>query len=401
MGNSEWGIRNKQTTFEIPDMDSLVTSQQHSSLKLQSVAEREAALLAPYAMHSADSAGREHAEPTHPYRGPFQRDANRIVHSAAFRRLGHKTQVFTGELGDYHRTRLTHTMEVAGIARNIGRALRLNEDLIEALALLHDIGHPPFGHAGEDALDECLNNHGGFSHNGHALRIVELLEHRYHTYPGLNLSAEVLEGQRCRIDKQAAGPSPLLEVQVVDAADSIAYNAHDADDALELKLLTLDQLGEIPLWQEATGRAKDRYPNLDPARLRPAVVHELIDWQAGDVLSHASKLIESRGIDNIRTVRQSPAVLVPHEAMAGQKAELESFLYDRVYRHEDVLQMRTGAQNVLRRLFDRYVDEPELMPASCRDRIEQIGRQRCAGDYLACMTDRYVERERARVLGGE
>jgi len=375
-----------------------VTSQQHRSLNLQSVAEREDALLAPYAMRSADAAGRQHAEPTHPYRGPFQRDANRIVHSAAFRRLGHKTQVFTGELGDYHRTRLTHTMEVAGIARNIGRALRLNEDLIEALALLHDIGHPPFGHAGEDALDECLKHHGGFSHNGHALRIVELLEHRYHTYPGLNLSAEVLEGQRSRIDKLAAGPSPLLEVQVVDAADSIAYDAHDADDALELELLTLEQLGEIPLWREATQRAKDRYRNLDPQRLRPAVVHELIDWQAGDLLASASKRIENHGIADVRTVRQSPTVLVPHETMARQKAELESFLYDRVYRHDDVLRMRSGAQDVLRRLFDRFVAQPDLMPASYHARIEQVGRQRCAGDYLAGMTDRFVERERERVL---
>ena len=349
-------------------------------------------------MHSADSAGREHAEPTHEYRGPFQRDANRVVHSAAFRRLGHKTQVFTGELGDYHRTRLTHTMEVAGIARNIGRALRLSEDLIEALALLHDIGHPPFGHAGEDALDECLAHHGGFSHNRHALRIVQVLEHRYHTYPGLNLSAEVLEGQKSRIDKHAAGPSPLLEVQAVDAADSIAYDAHDADDALELELLTLEQLGEIPLWREATQRAKDRYRNLDPQRLRPAVVHELIDWQAGDLLSSASQQIESHGIVDTGAVRQSPTVLVPRDAMARQKAELESFLYERVYRHQEVLRMRSGAQDVLRRLFDRYVAEPELMPASYRQRIEQIGRQRSAGDYLAGMTDRFVERERARVL---
>ncbi|MCH8923985.1 MAG: dNTP triphosphohydrolase [Planctomycetes bacterium] len=353
-----------------------MTSQQPSSLELQSVAEREAALLAPYAMHSADSAGREHDEPTHAYRGPFQRDANRIVHSAAFRRLGHKTQVFTGELGDYHRTRLTHTMEVAGIARNIGRALRLSEDLIEALALLHDIGHPPFGHAGEDALDECLAQHGGFSHNRHALRIVELLEHRYHTYPGLNLSAEVLEGQRSRVDKHAGGPSPLLEVQVVDAADSIAYDAHDADDALELKLLTLEQLSEIPLWREAAKRAQECYPSLDPARLRLAVVHELIDWQVGDLLSSASKLIESHSIVDTRAARQSPPVIVPHEVMARHKAELESLLYDRVYRHQDVLRMRAGAQDVLRRLFDRYVAEPELMPASYRERIEQVGVER-------------------------
>src|SRR4051794_25887588 len=197
--------------------------------------DRERVLLAPYAMHSADSAGRRYAEPGHSYRGPYQRDRDRIIHSAAFRRLSHKTQVFTGEMGDYHRTRLTHTLEVSSIARTIARALRLNEDLVEALALAHDLGHPPFGHSGEDVLDECLHNEGGFNHNAQALRICELLESGYPDFPGLNLTFEVLEGQQHRASKSADSklqtgqtPSPLLEVQVVDAADSIAYDAHDA-----------------------------------------------------------------------------------------------------------------------------------------------------------------------------
>src|SRR3972149_543550 len=202
--------------------------------------EREAALLAPYAMHSAESAGRRHPEPPHPYRGPYQRDRDRILHSAAFRRLSQKTQVFMGDMGDYHRTRLTHTLEVASIARTMARALRLNEDLVEALAMAHDIGHPPFGHSGEDVLDECLRDHGGFNHNEQALRIVELLETRYPEFSGLHLSLEVLEGQRYRAQKgssHGASAGPLLEVQVVDAADSMAYDSHDADDALEIGLL--------------------------------------------------------------------------------------------------------------------------------------------------------------------
>lgn len=199
---------------------------------LQTIAERETLLLAPYAMHSIASQGRRYAEPTQAYRGPFQRDRDRIVHSSAFRRLSGKMQVFTGDMGDYHRTRLTHTHEVASIARTIGRTLRLNEDLIEALALFHDIGHPPYGHAGEEALAACLHDHGGFSHNQYALTIAEELEIRYHQFPGLNLSHEVLEGQAMRIDKTRTDSCPLLEVQVVDVADSITYDAHDTDDAI-------------------------------------------------------------------------------------------------------------------------------------------------------------------------
>ena len=202
------------------------------------------------------SAGREHPEPEHPYRGAFQRDRDRIVHSAAYRRLSAKTQVFTGEMGDYHRTRLTHTLEVASVARTIGRALALNEDLIEALALVHDLGHPPLGHAGEELLDECLRGEGGFSHNSQALRIVRELEIRYHEFPGLNLTREVLAGQATRVEHDTSQQRPLLEVQVVDAADSIAYDTHDADDALQLGLLSLDELLAPPLWAEAAARVR-------------------------------------------------------------------------------------------------------------------------------------------------
>src|SRR5262245_58834843 len=226
---------------------------------LSTTTEREAELLARYAMHSADSRGRKHQEAEHPYRGPFQRDRDRIVHSSAFRRLSGKMQVFTGERGDYHRTRLTHTHEVASIARTIGRALRLNEDLIEALALFHDIGHPPFGHAGEDALDECLRGHGGFSHNRYALTIAEDLEARYPAFPGLNLTFEVLEGQATRADKATTyggEVAPLLEVQVVEAADSMTYDAHDTDDAVKLRLVALDELAANSLVRDALAQVR-------------------------------------------------------------------------------------------------------------------------------------------------
>src|SRR4051794_29851018 len=218
-------------------------------------------------MHSADSAGRRHPEPIHAYRGPFQRDRDRIVHSSAYRRLSGKTQVFTGEMGDYHRTRLTHTLEVASIARTVGRALALNEDLIEALALVHDLGHPPFGHSGEDALDLCLQSEGGFSHNAQALRIVRELETRYYQFPGLNLTREVLDGQATRIRSAAAAIGPLLEVQVVEAADSITYDTHDADDALELGLLQLDDLLETSLWAAAAKRVRSRAAGLQGGEL--------------------------------------------------------------------------------------------------------------------------------------
>src|SRR6185295_18884245 len=254
-------------------------------LALPSIHEREAAILAPYAMRSCDSAGRKHPEQSHPYRGPFQRDRDRIVHSAAYRRLSAKTQVFTGEMGDYHRTRLTHTLEVASVARTIGRALALNEDLIEALALVHDLGHPPFGHAGEDTLDECLRNEGGFSHNVQALRIVRELETRYHEFPGLNLTREVLQGQGTRISHDTSRLRPLLEVQVVEAADSITYDTHDADDALELGLLSLDELLTTRLWAAAAERVRSRTVGLEAGHLRRAVLHELIDWQVGDLLA--------------------------------------------------------------------------------------------------------------------
>ena len=361
---------------------------------------RECVLLAPYAMHSQHTAGRTHAEPPHPFRGPYQRDRDRITHSAAFRRLSDKMQVFTGQMGDYHRTRLTHTLEVAGLARTLGRALKLNEDLIEALALAHDLGHPPFGHAGEAVLHECLLGHGGFNHNRHGLRILEHLERRWTDFPGLNLSHEVLEGQTARILKTTAPHRPLLEVQVVDAADSVAYDAHDADDALQLGLLTFSDLQAIPLWRSATQRVRRRTAAASDDELRRAVVHELIDWQATDLLAHTQQLLESSDVSTLADVRRLPTLVQASPEMAEQKAELERFLFSRVYRHPTVMQHCRTAQTMLRQMYTMLVEHPDLLPADYQQTIFDLGIPRTVCDYLASMTDRHAQAEFQRLLHG-
>jgi len=365
---------------------------------MQSVAERERALLAPYALHSSQSAGRKYPEPDHPYRGPFQRDRDRIVHTSAYRRLSFKTQVFTGELGDYHRTRLTHTLEVASVSRTVGRALGLNEDLIEALALVHDLGHPPFGHAGEAVLDRCLAAVGGFSHNRQALRLVEELEIRYHSFPGLNLSREILAGQDFRADKRSNGGA-LLEVQAVEAADSIAYDTHDADDALELGLLTLDELLETPLWAAANERIRKRFTALEPEELRRVLLHELIDWQVSDLLASASRALVELGVDSAEAARKLPPLIAASGELAAEKEALERFLHVRVYRHPHVLAHRVAAQAMLDEMFARLVARPELLPADAARRIVAAGLERTVGDYLASLTDRGAQREHARLRG--
>jgi dGTPase len=349
-------------------------------------------------MHSSDSAGRKYPEPPHPYRSPFARDRDRIIHSAAYRRLSYKTQVFTDELGDYHRSRLTHTIEVNLIARTLARALSLNEDLVEAMAVQHDIGHPPFGHSGEETLDECLRHAGGFSHNRQALRIVELLERRYPNFPGLNLSREVLEGQEARADRAAGVRGPLFETQVVDAADSVAYDTHDADDAMELELLQLDDLLEVPLWREAARRVRAQYAGLAGGELRRAVLHELIDWQVTDLLAESQARIEQFGIDSVEAVRRAPQIIGHSRELAELKAELEATLYERVYRHPQVLQMRGKAQARLVEMFGGYLRRPESMPESFLARAADFGLPRTVGDYLAGMTDRFALREHSRLF---
>lgn len=371
--------------------------------------ERERLLLAPYAMHAADSAGRAAPEADHPYRSPYQRDRDRITHSSAYRRLSHKTQVFTRELGvdrgDYYRSRLTHTLEVASVARTVARALRINEDLVEALALAHDVGHPPFGHAGEAVLAARLHDVGGFNHNRQAVRIFTQLERRYPDRPGLNLTAEVLAGQQARgakpprtaetlspepFDLATEGDGPLLEVQVVDAADSIAYDAHDADDALELGLLSLGDLQTIPLWRESSERVRTRYAALSDDDLRRATVHELLDRQVGDLVSIATSAIAEFGIDSVAAVR-SAGILASHSLeMAEQKLELEAFLFREVYRHPQVLEHREQASGALGEWFDRCLASPAMIPGDFEPVIASESLHRAIGDYLSTLTDRAV-----------
>lgn len=368
-------------------------------------AERERLLLAPFAMHAADSAGRAVAEKDHPYRSPYQRDRDRITHSSAFRRLSHKTQVFTRELGegrgDYHRSRLTHTLEVASVARTIARALRINEDLVEALALAHDVGHPPFGHAGEAVLDELLRDVGGFNHNAQAVRLFTLLERRYPDRPGLNLSGEVLDGQRRRATKPPRSAeqlepqpvdtqTPLLEVQVVDAADSIAYDSHDADDALELGLVTLGDLESITLWRESADKMRRRYVGIGDGDLRRATVHELIDRQVNDLFAMVMQAITVEGIDSVASLRAAGVVARHSQAMAEQKLELESFLFRAVYRHPSVLGHREEAAAATQQCFAECLASPERLPPPFAAIAAEDSLLRAAGDYVATLTDRAV-----------
>ncbi|NBW86392.1 MAG: dNTP triphosphohydrolase [Planctomycetia bacterium] len=358
-------------------------------------------------MHAADSAGRVHPEPPHPFRSPYQRDRDRIVHSAAFRRLAHKTQVFTGYHGDYHRSRLTHTLEVTSIARTLARALALNEDLVETLALAHDIGHPPLGHAGEDTLADLLRGEGGFNHNAQALRIMEFLENRYPDYPGLNLSREVLEAQATR-KRDGTAPAPLLETQVVDAADSIAYDTHDADDAVELGLVTLDELLALPLVAEAAARVRERHGRLEGVEARRVVLHELIEIQVAELVTQSRVALAELGIDSPAAVRAAQDTvasrpgrrIVAHTPeIAAGKRELERFLFERVYRSERVLAVRVPAQQKLGELFAWYAARPEALPAGYRLRADRFGVPRSVADYIAGMTDRYLEVDHTRRLG--
>jgi dGTPase len=366
---------------------------------------REAACLAPWAMHAADSAGRVYPEPPHPFRSPYQRDRDRIVHSAAFRRLAHKTQVFTGYHGDYHRSRLTHTLEVTNIARTLARALALNEDLVETLALAHDIGHPPLGHAGEDVLAELLRADGGFNHNAQALRIMEVLETRYPEFPGLNLSREVLDAQATR-KKDGTAPAPLLETQVVDAADSIAYDTHDVDDAIELGLVSQESLLELPLVAEAAARVRDRFGPLTGGELKRAVIHELVDFQVAELVRTSLATTRSLGIASVADVRAAfrppeggTRRLVAHPtALAAAKRELERFLFEEVYRSDKVLAIRVPAQQKLADLFGWYVAHPDSLPPRFRDRAADCGVPRSTADYIAGMTDRFLDLDHARRL---
>lgn len=355
------------------------------------VHEREKKLLAPYAMYSANSKGRVHPEQEHAYRGPFQRDRDRILHSSAYRRLSGKMQVFTGEMGDYHRTRLTHTQEVATIARTIGRSLGLNEDLIEALALLHDLGHPPYGHCGEDALNECGADVGGFSHNQFGLTIVQEIEIRFHEFPGLNLTHEALMGQLCRVDKKLKGQTPLLEVQLVDAADSTTYDAHDTDDAIKLGLVNIEEMKHLTLIKDSLSFVRKNFANLNDDLLRKALVHRLLNFQVTCLLSHCAAELKKHQFKSAEEAMDSEFRLGHAAEIEQQKEELERFLYQRVYRHPKLIKIRNLAQDRVQQMFATYCDNPNLFPKKYQDRAQQIGTPRMAVEYIAGMTDKFFE----------
>jgi dGTPase len=364
--------------------------------------------LAPYAMRTRQSRGRRHPEAQHAFRTLYQRDRDRIVYSTAFRRLMYKTQVLLTQTNDHHRTRLTHTLEVAQIARTVARRLRLNEDLTEAIALSHDLGHPPFGHAGEQALDEAMSGHGGFEHNLHALRIVEWLEYPYPDFPGLNLSWEVLEAMalhsKRRDHREVADfttvGSPLLEAQVADAADSLTYDTHDLDDALAAGLIHLEDLNDLPLWQQTRATVQQRHGELRPEQLQPTVIRALIDVQVCDLLERTEANLKQKDIHSVADVRACNEMLVTcGPQLCARKAELEQFLRQRVYQHVRIVRMAHKGARIISALFAEFCTNPQLLPPRYRERAGgEGGLARAVCDYLAGMTDRYAQDEYLRLF---
>ncbi len=370
--------------------------------------------LAPFAMRTKDSRGRRHLEPVHPFRTAFQRDRERIVHSSAFRRMTGKTQVLVASVNDHHRTRLTHTLEVTQVARTVARRLRLNEDLTEAIALAHDIGHPPYGHAGEEALNECLAEHGGFNHNLNGLRRIDFLEDRYPEFPGLNLTYELRESfiQHARErdipearEFEDAG-APLLEAQIVDLVDSIAYDTHDIDDALEVGFVSLEDLDSIEFWRITVKAVRSRYPKLKGKPLRTAVVRELLASQVNDLITETEQRLIESNLQSVEEVRSATRPLVGLSLrMELLKRGLEQFLRERVYRHHRVLRMTAIGKRILRQLFGELVRVPELLPErhyqkwlTSHNHGQDLAIERVVADYLAGMTDRYAQQEHHRLF---
>ena len=373
-----------------------------------SIEEREKHLLAPYAAHSADSLGRKHPEPEHDMRTAFQRDRDRIIHTQAFRRLEYKTQVFVNHEGDHYRTRLTHTIEVSQIARSIARALGLNEELAEAVALAHDLGHPPFGHAGEKVLDELMKDHGGFEHNLQALRIVEVLEKRYPSFPGLNLTWETREGI-IKYLYRYEGPmppgltntiSPSLEAQVVDVADEIAYNNHDLDDGLSSRLFELEDVQDTRLWREHYNRSKKSFPDSSWRVSKHETIRRIINSQVQDIITSTCERIKTRKIRDISDVRKNGHdIVVFGEEMNEKNIELKRFLMTRMYRNERVVKLEKSARKILNGLFHMYIAESHKLPEHVRKLEKVDGRHRMVCDYVAGMTDRYALQQHERWLG--
>jgi len=362
--------------------------------------ELELERLAPYAAKSAESRGRRYPEAEHPFRTPFQRDRDRVIHSHAFRRLEYKTQVFVYHEGDHYRTRLTHTIEVAQISRTIARALGLNEDLAEAIALAHDLGHPPFGHTGEDALNHLMDGHGGFEHNSQSLRIVEELERKYPGFNGLNLTFEVREGiikhssehDRPGMNEEyEKGLSSCLEAQIVDIADEIAYNNHDMDDGLSSDMLEPAQMNEVELWGEHFQGIKRKFPGEDFRVLKSQTIIRIINAQVTDLVSTISSIIEEEGIASLEAVRKRKSNIARFSpGMEAKNRELKRFLKENLYSHHRVVRMADKARRILRKLFSLYQREPKILPPKTALSIDRHGIERTICDYIAGMTDRFA-----------
>jgi dGTPase len=371
--------------------------------------ENELQMLAPYAVKSRHSRGRLYPEAEHPYRTAFQRDRDRIIHTTAFRRLEYKTQVFVNYEGDHYRTRLTHTLETAQIARSIARVLMLNEDLTEAVALAHDLGHTPFGHAGETALHAVMEGHGGFNHNSQSLRVVEYLERRYPAFPGLNLTWEVREGivkhttEYDACDARGYEPErrPTLEAQVVNAADEIAFNAHDVDDGLRSGLIEPGDLARVTIWRKVCERAGVSAEGSDELSWRSAI-RELINMEVTDLVQSAAAALEAHGIDSPEAAREHPASLIAFSpAMGEMNSELRSFLQTHLYRHYRVVRMAVKAQRLVTDLFRTYVQEPTQLPNPIQARLQEGDPYRVVCDYVAGMTDRFALEEYRRLFDPE
>ncbi len=353
--------------------------------------------LAPYASFASESLGRVHKEPEHPYRTCFQRDHDRIIHSTAFRRLEYKTQVFVIHEGDYYRTRLTHTLEVAQIAKTIARTLKLNADLAEVIALGHDLGHGPFGHSGEDALRELMIGHGGFDHNLHALRIVSQLEQRYPKFPGLNLTWEVRAGLNKHKIPTAGGapkhsmPNLSLEAQAADMADEIAYDHHDLDDGITSGLIQEEDLRKIPLWKRVRGDVTRHHPALSAELLKYQVIRRLIDLQATDLIEESLRRIRRSGIRTAAQAQKLDTRLIGFSPeMIRLRAPLKRFLHRELYHHFKVVRMASKAKRFVSALFEAFLKNPEQLPNTTRRRIDADGPHRAICDYIAGMTDRYA-----------
>ena len=394
--------------------------------------------LASYACDPGLTRGRRIAEPVAPTRTDFQRDRDRIVHSTAFRRLVYKTQVFLNHEGDLFRTRLTHSLEVAQLGRSIARTLQLNEDLVEAIALAHDLGHTPFGHAGQDALNACLHRHNpgsaGFEHNLQSLRVVDALEERYPAYDGLNLTFETREGilKHCSrrnarhiearepggvaqrfVEQDAAGPvwrQPSLEAQLANLADEIAYNAHDMDDGVRSGLLSIEQLDAVPLFDQHRRETLAEHPGLQGRRLLFEVIRRMLSAQVYDVIDTTRLALRKAAPADVQEVRQHAALVCFSGEMALQSASLKRFLHQNLYRHPQVVQTTQAAQQVVRELFDAYIDDPAQMLTDAADQpgggkgkkgapVPGARAERGVADYIACMTDRFAAKEHERLKG--